>query len=312
MKKLKKTFLASIVRTVLLLALVCLGSLSPSLPAYAATRSGAVGLQGVIPGNPPSRGATIAVPSNGSVFTTVPITVSGICPSGLLVKIFSNNVFVGSATCANGSYSLQLDLFSGQNALTAIDYDSLDQAGPSSNTVNVNFQDAQFIQFGTHITLSSVYAEKGAPPDQELDWPIIISGGTSPYALSVDWGDGSAEDLLSESSSGTVTLKHTYKTPGIYKLIIKATDKNGGQAFLQLVGQATGAIQSNTTKNGGNTIIIEKSVLWWPLLLMMPLLLSAFWIGGRYSIDREHKQIEGAFAKEEALKKKKKAAKNIQ
>ena len=212
----------------------------------------------------------------------MPITVSGLCPSGLLVKIFSNNIFVGSTVCSNGSYSLQVDLFSGQNDLVARVYDALDQAGPDSNTVTVTFNDAQFAQFGTQLTLSSAYAERGAPPGSELDWPILLSGGVGPYAISVDWGDGSAPDLLSATAPGTITLKHIYRTTGVFKVIVKATDKNGETAFLQLVGQATGAVQSNT-KNGSN-VIIEKDVLWWPALAMLPLVFAAFWIGHRHGL----------------------------
>jgi len=63
--------------------------------------------------------------------------------------------------------------------------------------VSVTYNDALFLQFGTHVSLSSVYAEKGAPPGQELDWPVVLSGGTGPYAVSVDWGDGSPTDLIS-------------------------------------------------------------------------------------------------------------------
>ncbi len=98
--------------------------------------SGSIGIQGTISTAPPTRGATIAVPSNGAVFTTTPITVSGLCPSSVLVKLFANNVFVGSTFCVNGSYSLQIDLFSGQNDLVARVYDALDQTGPDSNLVH--------------------------------------------------------------------------------------------------------------------------------------------------------------------------------
>ena len=264
---------------VVLLAIIC------NQTAWAANPgpgSGSIGLEGTISTAPPTRGATIAVPSNGAVFTAVPITVSGLCPSGLLVKVFSNNIFVGSTVCSNGSYSLQVDLFSGQNDLVARVYDALDQAGPDSNTVTVTFNDAQFAQFGTQLTLSSAYAERGAPPGSELDWPILLSGGVGPYAISVDWGDGSPPDLLSETAPGTITLKHIYRTTGVFKVIVKATDKNGETAFLQLVGQATGAVQSNT-KNGSN-VIIEKDVLWWPALAMLPLVFAAFWIGHRHGL----------------------------
>ena len=266
--------------------------LCSAAPVWAAnqTQSSSVGIQGVIPSPPPSQAATIAVPSNGAIFTNIPITVSGLCTTGLLVKIFANNVFVGSTVCANGSYSLQVNLFSGRNDLVARVYDALDQAGPDSNVPTVTFNDAQFFQFGTQVELSSAYAERGAPPGTELDWPVLLSGGNAPYAISVDWGDGSSADLMSVSDPGTITIKHTYKVAGIYKVIVKATDKNGGTAFLQLVGQATGAIQSNA--KAGSNIVVKKEVLWWPAVSMLPLILAAFWIGRRHELYTLRRRLE--------------------
>jgi hypothetical protein len=256
------------------------------------TSSGSIGLQGTISTTPPTRGATIAVPGNGAVFTSVPITVSGLCPSSTLVKLFSNNVFVGSILCVNGSYSLQVDLFPGQNDLVARVYDALDQAGPDSNVVSVTFNDAQFAQFGTHVALTSIYAERGAPPGQEIVWPIGLSGGIGPYAISIDWGDGSPPDLLSQAAPGTFNIKHTYKSAGVYKIIIKATDKNGGTAFLQLIGQATGATQNNSAGNKDSNAVVRTEVLWWPALAMLPLIFAAFWIGKRHELFSLRKQLE--------------------
>jgi len=274
-------------------ALGALMLLMPSLALAAnpGPQSGSVGLEGTISSAPPTRGATIAVPGNGAVFTNVPITVSGLCPSGLLVKIFDNNVFVGSVVCSGGSYSLQIDLFSGRNDLVARVYDALDQAGPDSNTVTVTFNDAQFLQFGTQLTLTSAYAERGAPPGTQLEWPVILNGGTGPYAISVDWGDGSSPSLISASAAGTITLTHTYKVAGVYRVIVKATDKNGNEAFLQLVGQATGAIQSNGNSKG-STIVIQKQIIWWPLLAMLPLILLSFWVGRRHQMHTLRRQFE--------------------
>lgn len=254
-----------------------------------APQSGSIGLEGTISSAPPTRGATIAVPGNGSIVSAVPITVSGLCPTGLLVKIFDNGVFVGSALCTNGSYSLQIDLFGGRNDLVARVYDALDQAGPDSNTVTVTFNNAQFLQFGTPLSLTSPYAERGAPPGTQLTWPVILNGGTGPYALSVDWGDGTSPDLMSVTTPGTVTLKHVYKTAGVYTVIVKATDKNGSAAFLQLVGQATGAIQNN--KNG-TTTIIQTQTSWWPFAVMVPLLLLSFWLGGQHKVHRLRREFE--------------------
>lgn len=253
--------------------------------------TGSIGLQGTISKGAPTRGATIATPGNGAVFSDIPITVTGSCPTGTLVKLFDNNVFVGSVFCANGSYTIQISLFGGQNQLVAKVFDSLDQPGPDSNTVTVTYNDAQLAQFGTHVTLASIYGEKGAPPGQELDWPIIISGGNGPYAISVDWGDGTTNDLISQPTPGDITLKHIYKNAGIYKVIIKATDKNGGVAFLQVVAQATGAIQSNG-KDGGPDSFVRTTVLWWPALLMIPLIFASFWVGRRHELFSLRKSLE--------------------
>lgn len=256
-------------------------------------KSGSVGLQGTISTGPPTRGATIAVPSNGAVFTSIPITVSGLCPNGTIVKVFSNNVFMGSAFCNGGSYSVQISLFSGKNDLVARVYDALDQAGPDSNTVSVTFNDASYAQFGTHVMLTSVYAQRGAPPNKELIWPIILSGGIGPYAISVDWGDGSPTDLISQSITGTFEIKHIYKTPGIYKVIVKATDKNGGTAFLQLVAQATGAGQDKVKDGtGDDKTLVKVQVIWWPAILMIPLIVAAFWVGRRHELYTLRKRLE--------------------
>lgn len=244
------------------------------------TASGSIGLQGTISTAPPKNGATISFPGNGAVFEALPINVSGLCPKGLLVKIFSNNVFVGSLQCNNGSYSIPVDLFNGQNVLVAKVYDALDQAGPDSNTSTVTYTSAKFAQFGTQLLLSSIYAERGAPPSQELTWPILLSGGTSPYAISVDWGDGTSPDLISLSASGEFTIKHIYKSAGIYKAIVKSTDKNGDTAFLQLVAVATGAVQSISSSRNASSPV-HSVVIWWPALLMLPLIVAAFWVGRR-------------------------------
>ncbi|HET8670132.1 MAG TPA: hypothetical protein VFM05_05730, partial [Candidatus Saccharimonadales bacterium] len=93
-------------------------------------KDGAIGLEGKIPSKPPATAPTITTPSNGAVFNQIPITVGGLCTTGLLVKIFANNVFVGSVMCERGSYSLQVDLFPGRNDLVARAFDTFDQSSP--------------------------------------------------------------------------------------------------------------------------------------------------------------------------------------
>jgi hypothetical protein len=275
--------------------LTSLSLLTVSVPSvYAETQTGSVGIEGTIPSPAPDNPATIAIPANGQVFTELPITVSGLCRDGLLIKLFKNNIFSGSAQCTNGNYSIQIDLFNGVNELVARVYDSLDQAGPDSNIVRVTFQDSRR-GATSRVSLSSNFAKRGANPGETLTWPIILSGGTGPYAISVDWGDGKEPDLLSEGFPGTFNIQHVYDNPGIYNILIKATDSNGGVAFLQLVGVANGPLSQETgtppdESESGETV--TREILWQPAAIMIPFLISTFWLGKRYAIYRLRQKIE--------------------
>lgn len=266
------------------------------LPAHAAQQQGSVGMEGRISSPPPTTAATISIPRSGQSFSTLPVTVSGICPKDLLVKMFKNNVFAGSVQCTNGSYSLIIDLFDGQNDLVARVYDALDQAGPDSNTVTVSYNTSQ-PQFKSRVSLTSPIAKKGANPGQLLTWPITLSDGDGPYAVSVDWGDGKTPDLISRTFPGDFNIQHTYDKPGVYNILIKATDKNGGVAYLQLVGVANGSLSqdtSNTNTNSGNSNGTQApaKILWQPAALLVPFIISTFWLGKKYQMHVLRQKIE--------------------
>jgi hypothetical protein len=265
------------------------------LAAVENPQEGAVGVEGKIPSKPPQTAATITTPSSGQSFSKIPITVSGLCTTDLLVKIFSNNVFVGSSVCQKGSYSLQVDLFSGKNDLIARQFDAFDQPGPDSNIVTVNFNDAQFNPFGTSlVSLTSNYAQRGANPGEKLTWPVTLSGGTGPYAISVDWGDNKAPDLISTEFAGTLDLSHIYDGAGIYKVIVKATDKNGLSAFLQLVAAANGAVTANASSSSNNNKKeVVTQVLWAPAAIAVPLIFVSFWLGQKFELATLRKHLEG-------------------
>lgn len=258
-------------------------------------QQGSTGIQGVISSPPPATPATISIPRDNQVFRELPVTVSGLCQSGLLVKLFKNNVFAGSVMCVNGSFSLQIDLFEGRNELIARVYDELDQPGPDSNMVPVVFTGTR-PQAISKIGLTSNYAKRGANPGELLSWPIVLSGGSGPYAISVDWGDGSALDLISQSFPGTFDITHRYVNPGVYNIIIKATDRNGAVAYLQLVGVGNGPLSQESAAGGsaepGERVIEKTRILWEPALILIPFLLSTFWLGKRHELYVLRRKIE--------------------
>ncbi len=255
---------------------------------------GSYGLAATKTQEAPTSAATITTPGNGASFGNSPITVSGICTTGLLVQVYNNGVMVGSVMCTNNSFSLQASLFAGANEFTAIMYDDLEQAGPTSNIVTVNYTDSTITAFGQMITLTSSYGRRSAPSGSELSWPLQLTGGMGPYAFSLDWGDGSSAELKSQSLAGLVTIAHTYKKAGIYQVNVKVTDVNGVSAFLQVVAVSSGKVDGaaagvGDTKNTTGTTKTE--ILWIPAAVGLVLLLPAYWLGRRSQIVSLHNKM---------------------
>jgi hypothetical protein len=301
----------------LILALIAILSPTTLVRAQSASQSGSVGVSGIVNAPAPTNAPIISQPANGASFTKVPITVNGICDSDLLVKIFKNGVFAGSAQCSSGSFSLLLDLFNGRNDITAKQYDLLDQESPTSAIVSVTYNDN--IQNSTstdRVVLTTNFAKKGADPDQKLIWPFALSGGTGPYAVTVEWGDGD-NDLYSIVTPGEFSIDHKYKNPGSYTVVVKAVDVNGKTALIQVVAISNGALAQdniNGQTSTGGTVTGKKTssgsgsgggsgnsdvngqpktrILWQPAAIMIPFVISTFWLGKRYAIHRLRKKIE--------------------
>lgn len=241
---------------------------------------------------PPTTGATITTPGSGASYSTSPITVSGMCPTGLLVQVYNNGVLAGAVMCSNGSFTMQVSLFRGQNDITAAVFDDLDQTGPASNTASVTYNDPAFSAFGAVMTLSSNFGRRAANPDTELTWPLLLSGGSGPYAFSIDWGDGTSPQLKSQALAGEINIAHTYKKAGVYRVVVRATDANGVTVFLQLVAIANGKVAvTDTTAEKTKTVTVVR-VLWLPVAIVCALLFPAFWLGRRSQLVSLHKRME--------------------
>ncbi len=257
-------------------------------------KTNSFGMEGRISAPPPSQGAQIIAPSGGQTYTTPLITVSGTCPTGLLVEILNNGVMVGSTFCENGSFSLLISLFAGQNDISARVIDDLGQVGPASNIVTVFFNNGQFVPFGAVITLTSNYSRRAVDPGSTLVWPLQLSGGTGPYAFSIDWGDGSEIELMSQATAGLVNIRHVYKTPGIYRVTIKVVDVNGATGFLQVIAVVNGPAQAKIVNTDEKPAKIEyrNRIIWLPAFLVFLLLLPAFWLGRRHEARAMRKRLE--------------------
>lgn len=267
------------------------GSASANIPGPAQPavnpQSGALGFVGVVPGPPPSKAPTLLEPASGRVFTTVPITVSGTCQSGLMVSITSQEVFVGSTTCdTHGAYSLLIDLFAGTNQLQARHIDALGQSSPPSNTVTVSYSPPGYSASGTAVPqlfLQSDAKVEGGSPGQGIGWTVSIVGGVAPYAVSFDWGDGKT-DLVSRSQAGPVSSSHAYSQPGSYAVLIRVTDASGNAAFIQVVTVVNGQAAAASTGGPSSGALKAGVLLAWPVYALAAILILTFWLGERREV----------------------------
>jgi hypothetical protein len=162
--------------------------------------------------------------------------------------------------------------------------------------VSVTFR-GQSLNTPTRVTLTSNFAKRGANPGQTLTWPVILSGGTGPYAFSIDWGDNKEPDLFTQPFPGTVDLTHVYDEPGVFNIIVKVVDTNGTTAFLQLVGVANGPLSQTTeagvdNADGVGFTTTRTKIVWWPAAVIVPFAVSTFWLGKRYMVRVMKKRIE--------------------
>lgn len=235
---------------------------------------------------------TIIAPNDGQHFAQPAVSVSGGCVQDVVVEVFKNNVFAGSAVCsAAGTYSMQIDLFAGRNSLVARHYRP-GPVSPDSNSVAAYYDRPAPPASSGHAAISDqvsapaqflIQADEGymgSVQGAEVSWPITLTGGNTPYAVSIDWGEGESE-VVNLPTSGTHTFKHTYQSAGRYKVIVKAQDSDGQSALLQL----TAIVQTpvTTASTGQSTKSPEGSLVFlWPLYAALAFILVSFWLGERY------------------------------
>jgi hypothetical protein len=271
-----------------LLAVYSLPIVSSASTPYTGPEAGSVSVTGTLPKPPPKTAATIAVPRQGQHFATSPITVAGTCPQNTIVEVYKNDIFAGSAPCSDeGKYEVQVDLLFGQNVLVARVYDVLNQAGPDSNSVTV-FYDAlpsqsaalSVFNFSDHqLLLSTDAVYRGIFPDQQLNVPISIIGGSAPYALNVQWGDLSNK-VIPRGDNLVFNASHVYKKPGTYQISLQASDSHGAVAFLTVAAIVNGQ-PAVLAASGSSKTPVNKLLVLWPVYAATITIVISFWLGER-------------------------------
>ncbi|MFZ1258565.1 MAG: PKD domain-containing protein [Candidatus Saccharimonas sp.] len=285
--RLPRTYARIVGLTVAMCAIILL-TLAPLAHAWERPGPGAgsVGVTGVVPGKPPTKGATIKTPANGQRFAQTPVIISGDCPPDSLIEVYKNDIFAGSAICsATGTFSFEIDLMIGENKLVARVYDALSQQGPDSNIVTVfyditggNASPLVSLNFGgPQLLINTDSVFRGTFPGQEMLMPLDIIGGRAPFAVNIQWGD-STNKVVSRPDNTSFHVAHTYLKAGTYAVTIQATDADGRVAFLTVAAIVNGQPEAATA----TTTSTKTNSLWlWllPIIAAIIAIVVGFWLG---------------------------------
>lgn len=286
-----------------------------------------------IPAAPLTVAAQITAPKDGATIDDKVITVTGTCPYPSYVKLHRNDSFTGMALCTpTGEWSIQTMLILGENMLFAQDYNITDDIGPVSDPITITNKPvpvpAKVDPTAARLTnpetttdqatiaaqkaaknpliLTSDFLYKGVLAGDPFTQTFRLDGGKAPYAVSIDWGDGSSE-LSSHAKAGEFTLTHTYTQPSnrgsSYVIKVTVTDNDGQTALFQTAAivtvQQTGTGSSGLPNGGSGTASsdttgstpIEK---FWkvatPVYVVTVVSVASFWLGQRQELHVLHRQ----------------------
>lgn len=245
-----------------------------------------------IPADPLTEPAVITAPVNGSRHSSQPITVAGTCPYKSYIKLYRNDVFAGTALCQPvGKFSLQVGLLIGENRLQAHVFNVTDEEGPLGSMVTVFYappiapkspvKPVPPIPVPAPFIISSDYRYRAYLPKEGIEWQLIISGGESPYAVNIKWGDGNESNYV-QKDPGALTIEHSYLQTGTYRIEISGSDLAGTTSFLQLnaiVVPDPSALVAAPTEPSAPTS--QSNLLWlmWPAYAILLLMVVSFWLG---------------------------------
>ncbi len=189
-------------------------------------------VSGVVPVPVPTSGAIISTPASGTLLTSGDNLVAGNCPivsPQVAVVLTIDGTAAGSAICnANNNFALPVILTPGAHTLVAEAYTITGGKAPLSQSVAVIYQNPKTLT-AVQTTQPAITAE--APYDvlsfdQTTAWNGTIAGGTAPYRVTIEWGDGKS-DSYSVTTADAQRFTHRYSTLQSYNARIAVADASG-------------------------------------------------------------------------------------
>jgi hypothetical protein len=233
----------------------------------------------------PSVAAIISTPSSGAIVTASPTVVAGNCPvvsPQVVVAIDVDGTRAGSSICdANNDFSVPVTLAPGAHKLVAHTFTITGGSGPDSDGLPITYSSEKPVAVNTHhsrVTLASsvkmtpkqttmqsgtVIAATADTPfsylgaSKAITWAGSITGGTAPYHVIADWGDGSQDEY--GVSAGHQALAHSYPNVQSRNLTLFIMDAAGNGLTEQFAVAAYSTLVSHSALLTTNTPAARRS-----------------------------------------------------
>ena len=267
-----------------------------------------------VPFPAPTSPAVIDPSFAGSQQTAETVELFGTCqnvyPSSI-VSIWRGGQLLGSTNCqANNTFRVNISLALGLNTLVARTSSISLAYGPDSQPLSLTFTPPP-PSASTPDGISPATASENAASDLVItsEQPVAImndtntvtieikvDGGTSPYTIVINWGDGSTE-TQKVAGPGVYQFTHTYASPNIYRVLASVTDVLGVTKVFQFIVTSTAPQAATAEKptsetpakatdsKGRNYFLLLGAFI--GLFVLLIIFLSSFWLGRRY----EHKHV---------------------
>lgn len=282
-------------------------------------QSGTIQLAGTVNGPPPEIAAQITSPQNGTHFNDPQIEVSGTCLEDNYIEIYRKDIFAGMTICSTeGTFSITITLVPGANDIKAKTRDAIGQYGPDSAVITLYLDSKNVSSPGASPSTGAysvstkpflIYTtpvQRGVLLGQSMKLDYEIDGGTAPYTIVIDWGDGTPTSIIRHEKAGDYSAFHVFKKSGQTTVRLSGIGANGEKATMQtiIVVHASSVPISATatcdyTSIGKNftqdCLVTDKLAslveFVWPAIIVATLMTGSFWIGERIMYHRLRPQL---------------------
>src|SRR5665647_2236349 len=240
-------------------------------------RAGDYIVTATVPAPIPSGAPIITSPPDGTTITTPNVTIEGTCPiilPAIIITLHDGSTLLGSGQCTPvGTFSVPVSLqertysivatvvtITGDNGESSLPHTLTYKAPTSSSSTNPSKststssnsgkpRETTTASAGLEILSDKPFVVYGSVSDAV--WSGYFKGGTTPYVITISWGDGSTQTYKNVGRDRQI-YSHRYNRLKAYQITVTVKDA-ADRSISQTFAAATPIIFDNGSAGAGIT-----------------------------------------------------------